>query len=217
MPGTRWQGMAAHKAKPLFEFHPAFRFGGGDKSLAFVEQVCIRIGCEGMPPENPLLEKPIHIVGPPSEAERLLSWLCHAWHMQLDPLVEPTPELAALRDVVVLYKVMMEYDPGQVGIAHRLWHTLHATANWRPPEAIGGNTTVMARVGIFGTDYASEGRQPTTGNMSNPARFLESESKQQGRGGAGYAHVLVCLCVCWCLVFVMLELVCPVSVLLFAT
>jgi hypothetical protein len=72
--------------------------------------------------------------------------------------------------------------PGhQVAIAHRLWHTLHATPNWRPPEAIGGNTTIQARVGIFGADYMSEGRQPTTGNMSNPARFLDPENKEKRR------------------------------------
>ena len=47
--------MAEYKAKPLFEYHPAFRFGGGDKSLQFVEQVCIRVGAEGLPPPNPLL------------------------------------------------------------------------------------------------------------------------------------------------------------------
>ena len=75
--------MAEHKARPLFEYHPAFKFGGGDRSLAFVEAVCIRIGVEGMPPPNPLLEKPIHIVGTPSETERLMCWLCHAWHMQV--------------------------------------------------------------------------------------------------------------------------------------
>jgi hypothetical protein len=81
------QGMAAHKAKPLFAYHPGFRFGSGDPSLDFVEQVCIRLGCDGMPPENPLLEKPIYILSTPSETERLMSWLCHAWHMQLDPQV----------------------------------------------------------------------------------------------------------------------------------
>ncbi len=101
--------MAEHKAKPLFEYHPAFKFGPNDRSLSFVEQVCTRIGCGGMPPENPLLERPIHIVGTPSETERLVCWLCHAWHMQLDPLTEPVPELAAVRDVVVLYKVRLRH------------------------------------------------------------------------------------------------------------
>lgn len=36
-------GIDAAEAKPLFEYHPAFRFGPGDGTLTFVEQVrCLR-------------------------------------------------------------------------------------------------------------------------------------------------------------------------------
>lgn len=174
-------GMAAHEAKPLFEYHPAFKFGGGDASLEFVEAVCIRIGVDGMPPENPLLEQPIQIMDRPSETERLLSWLCHAWSMQLHPDVPMVPEIANARDMVTLYKLMAEYDPGQTLIAHKQWHTLHATANWRPPEALNGSSVIAARVGLFGSDFFSEMMTPKTGNMTNPARFLDSDSKSSGR------------------------------------
>lgn len=53
------------------------------------------------------------------------------------------PEVAYARDMVTLYKLMVEYDPGQVSIGHKLWHTLHATANWRPPEALQGSAVIQ--------------------------------------------------------------------------
>lgn len=180
-------GLTVDGIPVLYEFHPAFKYGGGDVTLSFVEQLLFSIGCDPnkQPPPNPLLDKPILIVGRPSETERLLSWLCHSWHIGwtveggngVPQIFEAVPEVSYSRDITALFKLMLEWDPAQKFIGNKLWHTLHASCNWRPPEQLTGAPVCAARVGLFGRDYYAEVSEPQTGQMTNPARFIEGESK----------------------------------------
>lgn len=167
----------------LYEFHPAFKYGNGDVTLGFVEQLLFNIGGDPnkQPPPNPLLDKPILVMGTPSETERLLSWLCHSWHIGwtvdkpngVPDIFEAVPEVSYSRDLTTLFKIMLEWDPAQHYIGNKLWHTLHASCNWRPPEQLTGSPVCAARVGLFGRDYFAEVSEPRTAHMTNPARFIE--------------------------------------------
>lgn len=145
-----------------------------------MEQLLYRVGADPnvMPPPNPLLDKPIVVLSQPSETERLVSWLCHSWHMgwadHSNKFFDPVPELNYSRDLTVLYKIVLEWDPGQQFVANKLWHTLHASPNWRPPEQLQGQSMCAARVGLFGRDYYAEVSEPRTANMTNPSRFIEA-------------------------------------------
>lgn len=177
-----FRGMAAHEATQLFEYDKQFIFDGGDSTLAFVQDVCavVGVGLDGaLPPPNMTLAVPIQIHGEPSETERRVSWLCHTWSACLDASVPEIPELAYARDMIALYKIMLEYDPGQKAISNQVWHTLHASANWRPPEALNGSGRIAARVGLFGRDFEAEGAVPATGNMTNPARFVAGDTQSR--------------------------------------
>ena len=98
-------------------------------------------------PPRSYVQQPPQERSPPSSVERAAMWFVHDWNRS-DPA--PLPEFFMARDMVMLYRMVMTYDPHHRIIPHRVdYHWLNATMEWTGPEVLGGASQIQMYAGCF--------------------------------------------------------------------
>ena len=101
---------------------------------------------DDMPPRS-YVHKPPQRRSEPSAVERAAMWFVHDWNRD-DPC--NIPEMAMSRDVSMLFRMVMTYDPHGDSIKHLIdYHWLNATMEWTGPEVLGGAPQVQFFAGCF--------------------------------------------------------------------
>lgn len=102
-------------------------------------------------------------------------WLCHEW--------PDVPEFCQLRDMVMLYRLVLQPDEMQTTIKRKHWFTTMAAPVWEFGQMMGENSCAFS-VEAFQRKVSTKSAKHEFGRLTSPERFLRS-GPRKGQGGGG--------------------------------
>lgn len=142
----------------------AYLYNDKHDALLFMQALIDSIGhSEEMPP-NTVRH---NAQGFATDGERRARWLCYSW--------EHLPEVAQMRDIAVLCRVMMEPDPTQQLIENKLWFTSNARCQFTYVTGMQDGGAVL-KLRVFRNKKMRLGGKSNLAEMTNPREFVAVES-----------------------------------------